>query len=110
MNLSEEEEVEVPAGVVTVTSTVPLPGGDTAVIAVSESNVKWAGADPNLTPVAPLKSVPVTVTVVPPSNGPEPAETPVTATPITVTPSVVVMVVPSVFDTVVVTVYGPGVV
>lgn len=63
----------VPTGVVTVTSTTPtLPGGEIAVIEVALSNVKNnAGVAPNLTPVTPVKFVPVMVTLVKPSVIPE---------------------------------------
>jgi hypothetical protein len=62
----------VPAGVVTVTSTVPepIPFGETAVIDVAEFTVTLALAAPNLTAVAPVKPVPVIVTVVPPLGEP----------------------------------------
>src|SRR5437016_1050771 len=61
----------VPPGVVTITSTVPVPAGATAVIDVVEMTVKLvAGAEPKLTAVAPLKFVPVTLTDVPPTAGP----------------------------------------
>jgi len=48
---------EVPAGVVTVTSTGPDdPAGDTAVKVVDEVTLNdTAAAEPNLTVVAPLK-------------------------------------------------------
>ena len=62
---------EVPLGVVTVTSTVPVPAGAvtvrlvavTAVIQVPRSEPKW-------TAVAPVKLVPVTVTDGPTGRGP----------------------------------------
>src|SRR5271167_3151879 len=64
----------VPSGVVTVTSTIAEPpekGGETAVIELEEVTVKLlALVEPNLTAVAPLKLVPVMVTVVPPDCGP----------------------------------------
>jgi uncharacterized membrane protein len=61
-----------PPGVVTVISTVPaLPAGEVAVIEVALFTVKLAAfAFPNLTAVAPVKLVPVIVTVVPPPPGP----------------------------------------
>ena len=62
--------VLVPAGVVTVTSTVPAPRGDVAVMLVALLTVKVAPAVPKLTAVAPLKAVPVKVTEVPPAAGP----------------------------------------
>jgi hypothetical protein len=62
----------VPAGVVIVTSTVPVPAGDVAVICVAEFTVKLAAAvAPKFTAVAPVKPVPVIVTDVPPAAGPE---------------------------------------
>ncbi len=61
-------------------STVPLPGGDVAVIDVGEFTVKLAAlAAPNFTAVAPVKAVPVIVTDVPPTAGPEFGEIEVTA-------------------------------
>jgi hypothetical protein len=69
----------VPPVVVTVTSTVPVPGGDVAVIEVLELTVKLvASVEPNLTVLAPLKLVPVIVTMVPPASGPLLGLTPVT--------------------------------
>ncbi|GGV00445.1 hypothetical protein GCM10010502_63660 [Kitasatospora aureofaciens] len=68
----------MPLGVVTVTCTVPVPGGAVAVIWVSETTVKDAVMAPNRTAVAPVKAVPVTVTRVPPAAGPEAGETEVT--------------------------------
>ena len=51
----------------TVISTVPLPAGLVAVIWVSLTTVKLlAGVCPNDTLLAPVKPVPVIVTVVPP--------------------------------------------
>jgi hypothetical protein len=50
---------------------VPVPFGETAVIDVAEFTVKLlALAEPNLTAVAPVKPVPVMVTLVPPLGGP----------------------------------------
>ena len=55
----------------TVMSTTPAPpAGDVAVICVDEFTVKLAALDPNFTAVAPLKSVPVMTTVVPPDGAP----------------------------------------
>jgi hypothetical protein len=63
----------VPLAVVTVTCTVPDPVGATTVIWAAESTVnEVAGVAPKLTAVAPVKSVPVKVTVVPPASGPAP--------------------------------------
>ena len=70
---------EVPAGVVTVMSTVPWPGGLVAVICVPESAVTFPATPPKLTPVAPPRAVPVIVTTVPPAVVPLAGETPVTA-------------------------------
>jgi hypothetical protein len=59
-------------GVVTVTSTVPDdPAGDTAVTVVDDVTLNDAAAtEPNLTAVAPVKLVPVTVSEVPPAVEP----------------------------------------
>jgi hypothetical protein len=49
------------------------------VIELSEFTVKLvAGVEPNETALAPVKPVPVTVTVFPPTLSPEPGDTPVT--------------------------------
>jgi len=70
----------VPLGVVTVTCTVPVPSGVVAVIWVSETTVNdGAGVAPKRTAVAPVKPVPVIVTVVPPPEDPEAGETERTA-------------------------------
>jgi hypothetical protein len=61
----------VPNGVATVTATVPLPAGETAVIELSELTVKVAAfTAPNLTALTSLNSAPVIVTEVPPNDGP----------------------------------------
>jgi len=61
----------VPATAVTLTSTVPVPAGDVAVIWVELLTVNEpAGLLPKLTPVTAKKLVPVMVTVVPPPGGP----------------------------------------
>jgi hypothetical protein len=61
----------VPPLVVTVTSTVPIPAGEVAVIWVALLTVKaLAALLPNLTAVTPKKLVPVMVTLVPPDVGP----------------------------------------
>ena len=80
MNWSPAPAVLVPAGVVTVTSTVPaLAAGAVAVMEVGELTVKLTAlADPNLTAVVPVKFVPVTVTEVPPAVGPAFGPTPAT--------------------------------
>jgi hypothetical protein len=70
---------DAPAGVVTVTSTTPLPAGATALIHVAEVTVKLlAAAPPKATAVAPVKPVPLIVTVVPPAAGPPVGLSPVT--------------------------------
>jgi hypothetical protein len=69
----------VPPAVVTVTSTVPAPAGDAAVIDVAELTVKLVALlAPNFTVVAPVKFVPVIVTDVPPASAPDVGETDVT--------------------------------
>src|SRR5207302_848471 len=75
VNSSLADVADVPNGVVTVMCTVPASSaGDTAVITwsgVFTSLVKDAASvDPNFTDVAPVKPVPVIVTVVPPAVGP----------------------------------------
>lgn len=57
--------VPVPDGPVTVIRPVVAPAGTTAVICVGESTVNVVATPPNETPVAPLKFVPVSTTVVP---------------------------------------------
>ena len=64
---------------VTRRSTVLVPAGDVAVIDVDELTVKLVAAvAPNVTAVAPVKPVPVTVTTVPPVCGPVVGEIEVT--------------------------------
>ena len=73
----------MPAGVVTVMCTVPVPGGLVAVILVPESIVNCAAAPPKLTPVSAggaVKPVPVMVTLVPPLVVPLAGKTLVTET------------------------------
>ena len=61
----------VPPGVVTVTSTVPVPAGAVAVTEVAVlAVIAEAALAPKLTPVAPARFDPVTVTKVPPAGGP----------------------------------------
>ena len=63
MNWSSELVGEVPAGVVTVMSTVPVPAGLVAVIWVSVSTLIAAALiAPNPTSVAPVNPLPVMVT------------------------------------------------
>ncbi len=70
----------MPPAVVTVTSTVPAPPGETAVIDVAELTVKLVAlVAPNFTAVAPDSDVPVMVTDVPPVAGPVFGATDVTA-------------------------------
>ena len=72
----------VPSGVVTVMSTVPAEAaGAMATMEVPAAlTVKLvAAAEPKSTEVAPTKSTPLTVTLVPPAPGPEAGFTPVTA-------------------------------
>src|SRR2546428_12350333 len=57
--------VAVPPGVVTRSGPVVAPVGTVARIAVSEVTVKLALAPLNVTAVAPVKAVPLIVTVVP---------------------------------------------
>ena len=62
-----------------MTSTVPLPAGDVAVIDVAELTVKLVAlAAPNFTAVDPVNAVPVIVTDVPPAVGPDVGEMDVT--------------------------------
>ena len=62
----------VPPGVVTRTLAVPaVPAGVTAVIELDDTTATLvAGAPPMVTPVAPVKPVPVRVTAVPPAVEP----------------------------------------
>src|SRR5207302_2500582 len=58
-------------GVPTTTNTLPPPAGETASISVSDLTLKLlALVAPNLTPLTPLKPVPVIFTLVPPSSEP----------------------------------------
>jgi hypothetical protein len=68
----------LPPGVVTVTFTVPVPGGLVTVICVLESAVIVPAAPPKLTPVAPPRLVPLIVTAVPPPVVPLDGANPVT--------------------------------
>ena len=69
----------VPPGVVTVTSTVPEPGGASAVTEeVLPTEKEVAGVEPNQTAVTPAKWVPVMVTAVAPPVGPDDGLTPLT--------------------------------
>lgn len=54
-----------------MTSTVPVPAGEVAVIWFGLLTVKeLAGVPPKVTPVAPVKFVPLMVTLVPPTDRP----------------------------------------
>jgi len=70
----------VPAGVVTVTSTMEAAwGGEMAVSRVGELTVKLvAGVEAKLTALAPVKPAPVTATELPPTTGPDSGLTPLT--------------------------------
>jgi hypothetical protein len=82
VNWSAGDFADVPLDVVTVTSTWPVPGGDTAVMEVGEFTVKEAaGVMPNVTAVAPVKPLPRSETLVPPTSEPELGLMPVTASP-----------------------------
>ena len=72
------EVVDVPPGVVTVMSTVPVPDGAVAVICVPVFVRIVAVEAPKFTAVAPVKPLPLIVTVVPPPTGPEVGDLPVT--------------------------------
>ena len=72
VNWSAADVTLVPSGVVTVTSTVPVPAGEVAVMVDGLTTVNAVAATtPNLTLLAPVKFVPVMVTVVPPAAGPK---------------------------------------
>ena len=61
----------MPPAVVTVTSTVPAPAGEVAVIEVALFTVTLVAAvAPNFTVAALVKFVPVMLTAVPPAVGP----------------------------------------
>jgi hypothetical protein len=69
----------VPFGVVTVTSTVPVPAGEVAVMEVALlTTTPVAALAPKWTAVAPVNPVPVMVTLVPPAAGPDDGLTEVT--------------------------------
>ena len=68
----------MPPAVVTVTSTVPVPAGDVAVMDVAVFAVTVAVTVPNFTAVALPRLVPVIVTEVPPAAKPVTGEMPVT--------------------------------
>ena len=72
MKWSPATVAEVPLGVVTVTSTWPAdPADETAVTEVAEfTTTPVAAFAPKCTAVAPVRLVPVMVTLVPPAVGP----------------------------------------
>jgi hypothetical protein len=74
VNLSPETTALVPLGVVTRTSTVPVPAGEVAVKRVAELYLTLADLVPNLTFDALVNPVPVMVTVVLPAEGPSAGE------------------------------------
>ena len=77
MKWSALEVAEVPPGVVTVTSTVPVPAGEVAEIEVALlTTTPVAALAPKCTAVAPVNPVPVIVTLVPPAVGPDVARIP----------------------------------
>jgi hypothetical protein len=87
VNWSALEVGDPPSAVVTVTFTVPaVPAGAVAVISVEETTVKLAaGFEPKSTAVAPVRFVPVMVTLVPPAGSPASGDTDVTVGPPEVT-------------------------
>jgi hypothetical protein len=70
VNVSSATIALVPLGVVTFTSTVPVPAGDVAVRFVSELYVTLAARVPNVTVDVLVNPVPVMITAVPPVAGP----------------------------------------
>jgi hypothetical protein len=71
VNLSDVEVAEVPAVVVTITSTVPVPAGEEAVIEVAlTKTTSVAGVVPKSTMELLVKPVPLIVTLVAPAAGP----------------------------------------
>ena len=79
MKWSDGEVAETPPRVTTVTLTVPLPDGETALTVVSETGTTpVAGFDPNCTLLTPVRNVPEIVTAVPPACGPDEGLIPLT--------------------------------
>jgi hypothetical protein len=77
VNWSAAEVALVPPSVMIVTSTVPVPAGEVAVMLVSDITLYLEDATvPNLTVVAPVNPVPVIVTDVLPVEGPLAGEIP----------------------------------
>ena len=69
----------MPPAVVTVTSTVPVPGGEVTVTELAVFAVIDAPVEPKWTAVAEPRFEPEMTTLVPPDAGPEVGEMPVTA-------------------------------
>ena len=65
MTMNSSAVVPVPSGVVTDTGPVVAPTGTAVEIWTSESTTKLAASRLKLTPVAPVKLVPVSTTAVP---------------------------------------------
>ena len=80
MNWSAELFVEVPALVLAVMSTVPVPAGDVTEhdVAVAQAMFVPAALPKEMVVPPVTKLVPVMVTAVPPAAGPDVGETPVT--------------------------------
>jgi hypothetical protein len=96
--LSPGTAVDMPSGVVTKTSTCPgvTLAGEVAVISVLLTTEKlFAAVPPKVTPVAPVKFVPVMVIVVPVESGPYVGEMLVTvgAPAVVVAPAFTVIIV-----------------
>ena len=71
VNWSADDVSDVPPGVATVTSTVPLPAGLVALMELDELTVTPVAAEaPKSTAVAPVKPLPEIVTDVPPAVDP----------------------------------------
>ncbi len=79
MNLVAAPGVDVPAGVLTLTSTVPVPAGLIAVSWLSVSTDEGrTGLVPKKITEVPVKPLPKTCTGVPPAAGPLAGTSPVT--------------------------------
>lgn len=61
---------ELPLELLTVTTTVPAPAGEVALITVSLTTLNFADVAPKSTVEAPVNPDPVMVTEVPPAAGP----------------------------------------
>lgn len=90
MKFAFEVVRDVPALVVTLTGTVPVPGGEVAITVLSLFTVNFAVAEPKRTFSALVNPDPEMVTVVPPLAGPDvgeipeivPADIPLNASPL----------------------------